>query len=183
MKALLDFIPLIVFFVLANQKNDILLATQGLLIAVVAVTLLQLILQKGKLLKSQWIVLGLTLVFGGLTLLFHDDVYIRWKSTVINLVFAAALVGSLFIGQKSLGERLLEPIFQLDRAGWRKVTLSIAGYFIVMALLHYLFAFVPALMPYWVSFKTFGGMIINIAAIALLFASLRHNIRPELRQR
>lgn len=182
MKALLDFIPLLVFLYLAKTQ-DVLVATQGLIIATVAVVALQLIQQKGKLMRSQWIVLALTLVFGGLTLAFHDDTYIRWKSPVVDTVFAIAFLLSPLFGGITLAQRLFQQIFNLSAPQWKRVNFSIAAYFLILAVLHYLFAFWPSLTPYWVDFKTIGSTVLNLAAIGLLFFSLRRSIRPELMQK
>jgi intracellular septation protein len=98
MKALLDFIPLIAFFVVARQ-NGILAAAGALLIATVIVYAIHFIRQKGKFDKQQWVVLLLTIVFCGGTLLLRDDVYLRWKSPIINGIFALTLFVSAAINK------------------------------------------------------------------------------------
>lgn len=176
MKALLDFIPLIVFFVLAKQQN-IFMATQGLMLSSVLVYGLHFFLQKGKLEKSQWITLVLTIAFGGLTLVLHDDVYLRWKSPVINWIFASAFVISPLIGKppQPLIQRLLGPVFDLSPQGWFRLNLVWAAFFAALGGLHLLFAFV--FPQWWIDFKVMGGTAIMITFIVLNFVALRKHLK------
>ena len=112
MKALLDYIPIIVFFYLyktadknnpthplltaigltgAESNNHIIVATAGLTFATLVVYGFLFVSQKFRLQKQQIFVLLMTVVFGGLTLALRDDFYIRLKAILINLGFALAL--------------------------------------------------------------------------------------------
>jgi intracellular septation protein len=179
MKALLDFLPLVVFFYLA-KTDTIFMATQGLLIASVAVYALHFVLQKGRLEKSQWITFLLTLAFGGLTLYLHDDLWLRWKSPIINWIFATAFLVSPMIGKNPipLVQRFLEPIFELTVSHWKILNAAWAVFFIVLGALHLVFAFVFPV--YWVDFKVFGSTAIMMSFIIGQFIFLRKYIKkPE----
>lgn len=181
MKALLDFVPLVVFFVLAKMKT-IFIATQGLLIASVAVYSLHFILQRGRLEKSQWITLLLTLAFGGLTLYLHDDIWLRWKSPIINWIFATAFLISPMVGKNPipLAERFLEPVFELTHSNWKKLNLAWATFFLVLGGLHLVFAFVfPKL---WIDFKVFGSTAIMLLFMAGQFVLLRNHLKSAENQ-
>ena len=105
MKQFFDFIPLLVFFVV-YKFVDIYYATGALMIATVlqiAVTWFTL----RKLEKTHLITLAMVLVFGGFTLFFHNDAFIKWKVTAINLLFAVALVLSQYVWHKPLIKQLL----------------------------------------------------------------------------
>ena len=179
MKALLDFVPLVVFFFLA-KTNTIFIATQGLLIASVAIYTLHFILQKGRLEKSQWITFVLTLAFGGMTLYLHDDMWLRWKSPIINWIFATAFLVSPLIGKTPipLVQRFLAPVFELTESAWKKLNFTWAIFFIILGGLHLLFAFV--FPQYWINFKVFGGTAIMIVFMIGQFVLLRNHLKkPE----
>jgi len=132
MKAFLDFIPLLVFFYLFKTQ-DVFVATQGLLLSTTAVYALHFGMQKGKLEKAQWITLFLTIGFGALTLMLHDDIYIRWKSTVINWLFGFVFIaGNYFtLGKgepKALTERLLGSVFENSLGSGRLTSLFLVAY-------------------------------------------------------
>lgn len=131
MQALLDFIPIALFLV-AFKFGDIFLATAVLLVA----TLLQVAWQwyrhrkvSGMLLTSA----ALVLVFGGITLYFHDERFILWKPTVLYALFAAAFVLSTVIGEKPLVERLLGHQLRAERRVWESATWQWALLFLAMA--------------------------------------------------
>lgn len=177
MKALLDFIPLIAFFYVA-KTHGILAGAGAILVATVAVAVIHLISQRGRLDKQQAITLILTVLFCGLTLLFHDDIYLKWKSTVINGIFAIALLISVFIG-KPLLQMAMKNIFTLTKSGWNKLTLAWTGYFILMAALQYYFAFYTS-EPTWINFKTYGWIPFMLVFMVGQFAILKNHLNPEI---
>ena len=179
MKALLDFIPLIAFFVVAKMYG-IISGAGAILVATLAVTLIHLVMQKGKLDKQQIVVLVLTVVFCGLTLLFQDDLFIKWKSTVINGVFALALIISVLLN-KPLLKLAMQNVFNLTQSGWNKFTLAWAGYFIVMAGLQYYFAFYTSEQT-WINFKTYGWLPVMLIFMIGQFVFLKNHLNPELTQ-
>ncbi|WP_299067856.1 septation protein IspZ [uncultured Psychrobacter sp.] len=177
MKALLDFIPLIAFFVVARQ-NGILAAAGALLIATVIVYAIHFIRQKGKFDKQQWVVLLLTIVFCSGTLLLRDDVYLRWKSPIINGIFALTLFVSAAIN-KPLMQLAMKEVFTLTMSGWKKLTVAWALFFILMGVLHYITAFTMS-DEAWINFKTYGWIPIMLVFIIAQFAVLKNHINPAL---
>jgi len=177
MKALLDFIPLLAFFYVAKTQG-ILAGAGAILIATVAVAVIHLITQKGRLTKQQAITLVLTVVFCGLTLLFHDDIYLKWKSTVINGIFAVALLISVLIGRPLL-EMAMKSVFNLTHSGWNKLTLAWVGYFVLMAGLQYYFAFYTSEQT-WINFKTYGWLPFMLVFMVSQFVILKSHINPEM---
>lgn len=177
MKALLDFIPLIAFFIAARTQG-ILAAAGALLIATVAVYAIHFIRQKGKFDKQQWIVLLLTVVFCGVTLLLRDDIYLRWKSPIINGVFAFTLFVSAAIN-KPLIQLAMKDVFVLTMSGWKKLTIAWALFFAFMGVLHYITAFTMS-DEAWINFKTYGWIPIMLVFIIAQFAVLKKYINPAL---
>lgn len=177
MKAFLDFIPLIAFFIAARQYG-ILAAAGALLVATLIVYAIHLVRQKGKLDKQQWVVLVLTILFCGVSLLLNDDVYLRWKSPIINGVFALALFISVAIG-KPLMQMAMKEVFHLSKAGWNKLTIAWGLFFVLMAVLHYITAFTMS-NEAWINFKTYGWIPIMLIFMIAQFMLLKNHINPEL---
>ena len=185
MKAFLDFIPLLVFFYLFKTE-DVFVATQGLLLSTTAVYALHFGMQKGKLEKIQWVTLFLTVGFCALKLILHNDLFIRWKSTVINWLFALVLVAGNYIHfgkseRKPLTERALGKVFEMPHTQWRKLAWIWAVYFLVMGVLHLWFAFVWK--DYWAIFKLISALpltiLFMIANFVYLKQYLKHPQKPE----
>ena len=172
MKQFFDFIHRMVFFAV-YKFYDIYTATAALMV----VTVLQIAITwftLRKLEKMHLITLGMVLVFGGFTLFFHDDAFIKWKVTVINLLFSAALLVSQFVLKKPLIKQMLGKEMQLPDAIWSRVNLAWAGFFAVAAATNTYIAFrLP--QEVWVNFKVFGllGMTL-LFTVATVFYLYRH---------
>lgn len=179
MTALLDFIPLIAFFIVSKQ-HGILAGAGALLVATLIVYTIFFIQQKGKLNKQQWITLILTIAFCGLSLAFRDDTFLKWKSTVINGIFALALIVSVMIG-KPLLRLAMKNFFNLTQSGWNKLTLAWSGYFIIMAGLQYYFAFFTN-DETWINFKTYGWIPVMLIFLVGQFVFLKNHVNPDLQQ-
>lgn len=177
MKALLDFIPLIAFFIVARQSG-ILAAAGALLIATLIVYAIHFIRQKGKLDKQQWVVLLLTVVFCGGTLLLRDDIYLRWKSPIINGIFAFTLLVSVAIN-KPLMQLAMKDVFSLSMSGWKKLTIAWALFFAMMGVLHYITAFTMS-DEAWINFKTYGWIPIMLVFVIAQFMILKKYVNPAL---
>ncbi len=177
MKALLDFIPLIAFFI-AARTNGILAAAGALLIATIIIYAIHFVRQKGKFDKQQWVVLLLTIVFCGGTLLLRDDIYLRWKSPIINGVFALTLLVSVALN-KPLMRLAMKDVFALSMGGWKKLTVAWALFFAMMGILHYITAFTMS-DEAWINFKTYGWIPIMLVFVIAQFALLKNHLNPAL---
>lgn len=172
MKQFFDFIPLLVFFAV-YKFYDIYIATEALMV----VTVLQSAIiwfTLRKLEKMHIITLTVVLVFGGFTLIFHDDTFIKLKVTAINLLFSAAFLVSQFVLKKPLIKQMLGKEMQLPDAIWNRVNLAWAGFFAVAAATNTYIAFhLPQAV--WVNFKVFGllGMML-LFTVATVFYLYRH---------
>ena len=157
MKFLLDFFPIILFFV-AYKVWGIYTATA---VAIVA-TVLQigyLRYRTGKIEPMQWVSLGVIVLFGGATLLAHDENFIKWKPTVLYWAFAAGLTISTLAFGKNLIRSLLGEQMSLPETVWKTLNWSWVAFFLVMGVINLLVAFALGLSTdAWVNFKMFGGM-------------------------
>lgn len=155
MKLLLDFFPIILFFV-AFKFAGIYVATA----VAIAATLIQigyLYYKHGKVEPMQWISLGVIVLFGGATLISHNDTFIKWKPTVLYWIMGGALLLGQLIFKKNLLKSLMGAQMELPETAWRMMNWSWTGFFAAMGVLNLWVAFHYDLDT-WVNFKLFGGL-------------------------
>ena len=117
-------------------------------------------------------------VFGALTLWLQDDVFIKMKPTIVNSLFAAALLGGLVFGKSLLGY-VFESAFRLDAEGWRKLTLRWGVFFIFLALLNEI-VWRNFSTDAWVAFKVWGIMPITlIFTFSQMPLIMRHSLEEK----
>ncbi len=178
MKLLFDLFPLLIFFG-AFKFYDIYLATAAAIIATfIQVTVFWL---KNRRFESIHIItLVIITFFGGLTILLRDDVFIKWKPTVVNWLFSGVIVGMLFFTKKSALEYVMGKQIALPNAIWRNLNWAWAGFFLLLGLLNLYVAFYYNLdadsavrTATWVNFKVFGllGLTLIFAVGQMLFLS------------
>lgn len=123
MKQFLDFLPLVVFFAF-YKLYDIYAATSALIVAT-AVVLIYSWVRYRKVEKMALITFVLVAVFGGLTIFFHNDEFIKWKVTVIYGLFAGALLVSQWVMKKPLIQRMLGKELSLPQPVWTKLNFTL----------------------------------------------------------
>ncbi len=139
MKILFDLFPILLFFV-AYKVADIYVATGVAILASVAqIGWLKL---RGRPIEvMQWVSLGIIVVFGGMTLVFHDETFIKWKPTVLYALFAGALaVGRAFFG-RNLIKSVMGAQLSLPEPIWHRLSLAWTVFFVAMAALNLLVAY------------------------------------------
>jgi intracellular septation protein len=144
-------------------QAPILLATA----VAIAATLCQigyLLARRRKVDAMLWVSLAIITVFGGATIYFHDETFIKWKPTVLYWCFAAALLISQVFMKKNLIRAMMEKQLALPESLWARVGLAWAAFFIAMGLLNLYVAFNYS-TDQWVTFKMFGGMGLMLAFI------------------
>ncbi|WP_280369284.1 septation protein A [Pseudomonas sp. BN411] len=168
MKQFIDFIPLILFFIVYKLEpravelaghtymlGGIFSATAVLIISSVIVYGAIFLLQR-RLEKGQWLTLVACLVFGGMTLAFHSETFLKWKAPVVNWLFALAFAGSHFIGDKPLIQRMMGHALSLPQAIWVRLNLAWIVFFLVCGCANLFVAF--TFHEFWVDFKVFGSL-------------------------
>ncbi|WED20705.1 septation protein A [Vibrio sp. JC009] len=159
MKQLIDFIPLIIFFAL-YKMYDIYVATGALIVATAVQIGLTYILYK-KVEKMQLITFVMVAVFGGMTIFFHDDNFIKWKVTIVYALFALGLTVTHFMG-KPLIKGMLGQEITLPDTTWNKINWAWVAFFCVCAVGNVYVAFSLPL-DVWVNFKVFGLLAATFA--------------------
>jgi intracellular septation protein len=165
MKFLFDLFPILLFFI-AFKVWDIYAAT-GVAIAATIGQIGYLKLRGRKVETMMWVSLAIIVVFGGATILLHDETFIKWKPTVLYWLFAVILLGSELFWRKNLIRSLMQgqQITMPDTA-WRTLNWSWIGFFSFMGLLNLYVAFNYS-TDTWVSFKLFGGMGLMLVFVIL----------------
>ena len=191
MKQFIDFIPLILFFIvykISPQAVDILghsfmvggiFSATAVLIASSIVVYGILYIQQGKLEKSQWLTLAGCLVFGSLTLAFHSETFLKWKAPVVNWVFALVFAGSHFIGDRLLIQRIMGHALSLPQPIWRKLNVAWIIFFIFCGAANLYVAF--TYQDFWVDFKVFGSLgmtVLFLVGQGLFLAKHMHDPDP-----
>ncbi|PQA52248.1 septation protein IspZ [Amnimonas aquatica] len=163
MKAWLDFLPIIAFFI-AYKLSGIYVAA-GVLMAAVAVIYGLVWWRERKLETSQWITVVATLVLGALTLGLHDEKFLQWKAPGVYVLLALLFLGSQFIGGKPLVQRMMAQAVTLPDAQWRGLNLAWVVFFLFAAVAN---GYVVLHFPeYWVDFKLFGSLGLTFLFIIL----------------
>lgn len=137
MQALYDLLPVVAFFV-AYKLADIYVAT-GVLIAATVVQVAVQWVRTRTVSRMVLVSAALVLLFGGATLLIHDELFIMWKPTVLYVLFAAVLVASHYVGDRPLVQRMLGSQIRADDRTWRITNASWAAFFLVLAAVNYAF--------------------------------------------
>lgn len=167
MKQLLEFIPLVLFFIVYK-----LFGIREASITLTIATIAQLIILKiiyGKIEKQQ-VFMGIAVVFfASLSAYLNDIKYLQWKVTIVYAIFALILLVGQFIFKKSLIKQLLGKEITLPDNVWKILNLGWATFFIFCMLINiYISLFLSE--DTWVNFKSFG--IIGLTLIATIITGI-----------
>jgi len=164
MKLLIDFFPIILFFV-AFKIWGIYVAT-GVAIAATVAQIAYLRLRQGKIEPMQWLSLGVIVVFGGATLLAQNETFIKWKPTVLYWLMGGALLVGQLVLRKNLIKSLMGRQMELPEAAWNAMNWSWIGFFAAMGALNLWVAY-EFDTETWVNFKLFGGLGLMLVFIVV----------------
>ena len=165
LKLALDLGPLVLFFI-GNARFGIFAATAIFMVAVLATLAISYVLTR-RLPVMALVSAVIVTVFGGLTLVLHDETFIKMKPTLIYGLFGATLLFGL-VTRKPLLEMVFDSVFSLKEEGWRKLTLRWSLFFFAMAVLNEI-VWRTTSTDTWVSFKVFGAV-----PLTFLFAALQY---------
>jgi len=145
------------------EQAPILLATAVAIIATIAQ--IGYLLVRGKKVDAMlWVSLAIIVVFGGATIYFHNEAFIKWKPTVLYWAFALALVGAQLVMNKNLIRLMMKAQIDLPDPIWTRLNMAWAAFFATMGVINLYIAFnFPT--STWVNFKLFGFMGLMIAFV------------------
>jgi len=175
MKFLFDFFPVFLFFV-TYYAYDIYVAT--------AVTIGASFLQVGlfwykfrRFEKMHVITLAIITLMGGLTLILQNEMFIKWKPTVVNWLFGVVFLGSQFIGKRPVVQRMMSHAIELPDAVWTRLNLGWVLFFITMGIVN-LYVVYNYDTDTWVNFKLFGMMGLTLAFVILQAFYITRHTKP-----
>jgi intracellular septation protein len=186
LKLMLDLGPLLLFFlansrpalflplvspmlpadIASGERGGIFVATAIFMVAVLLALAVSYVLT-GRLPAMPLITAVIVLVFGSLTLVLHDEHFIKLKPTIIYVLFGAVLLSGLAAGKPLLG-MVFDSVFHLTEEGWRKLTVRWALFFFALAILNEI-VWRSQSTDVWVSFKVFG-----VVPLTFVFAALQY---------
>lgn len=164
MKLLFDFFPILLFFISFKFFGIYIATATTMAASIVQVGLYWLKHRRFEMLHM--ITLFVVVIFGGSTLLLHNDLFIKWKPTAIYWVFALAFFGSQFIGKKPLIERMLGGQMTLPNKIWQRLNYSWIIFFIIMGIAN-VYVLYHFSTNAWVNFKLFGTLGLTVVFLIL----------------
>lgn len=165
LKLALDIGPLVLFFA-ANARFGIFVATAAFMVAVLAALAVSYAMTR-HIAIMPLVTAVIVLIFGTLTLVLHNDTFIKLKPTIIYVLFGGTLLGGLAFGKTFLGI-LFDSVFDLTEEGWRKLTWRWALFFFALAVLNEI-VWRNFSTDFWVSFKLFG-----VVPLTFLFGAAQY---------
>ncbi len=155
MKLALDFFPILLFFVAYKFANIYVATAVAIGGAVLQLAYARLILKRID--PMLWLSFGIVTIFGTLTLVLHNPVFIKWKPTVLYWSMGLGLVLSAFVFRRNLIRKMVGTQMTLPDVIWNRLNLAWAIFFILMGGANLLVAFNFSEST-WVNFKLFGSM-------------------------
>ena len=152
-KLFIDIGPLAIFFIYYKLSGDLIDAILPLMLATVVAVIISYILEN-KIPIMPTLGAGIVVIFGGLTIIFDNKIFIFMKPTIINIIFAGILYGGIIL-KKPLLKYLLGSALKLEEDGWIILTQRWIAFFIALAVLNEI-VWRTMSEEFWVSFKVFG---------------------------
>lgn len=186
MKFLYDLFPLLLFFA-AFKFYDIYAAT-AVAIAASFAQVGYFWFRHHRVETMHVVTLAVIAVFGGLTLLLHDDTFIKWKPTLVYWILGALVLASQWFGRKTIVERMMSAQIALPAQVWKRLNLSWGIFFAALGALNLYVAFYYGLdldaetrQGIWVNFKVFGllGITLLFVVVQAFFMSKHMQDKPE----
>lgn len=202
MKFFLDFFPVLLFFLVykffgdlppnlvdmanslpvvridpAEPRDAIYFATLVLILATIVQNIAHFLIYR-KLEKMHLISLGILVAFGSLTLAFKDPLFIKWKVSIFNWFFGAAIIGSQFIGKTPLIERMMAQAISVPAKIWRQINMSWGLFFLLVGVVNIYVAYNYS-EDIWVDFKLFGVLGMTFVFMIIQGLYLAKHALPE----
>ena len=171
--------PIIPEAVATGERAGIFVATAVFMVAILAALVVSYVLTR-RLPVMAVVSAVVVLVFGGATLFFQNETFIKLKPTIIYLLFAGTLFGGL-VFRKPLLAMVFDQVFHLTDEGWRKLTVRWALFFLALAVLNEI-VWRTQSTDTWVTFKVFGVMPLTFIFAALQYPLLMKHDASEAKK-
>jgi len=158
MKFLFDFFPVLLFFITfklyEEPKEGMMMATAVIMVATV-IQMSVTWIRSRKIEKMHLITLILVMILGSATLILQNEMFIKWKPTIVNWLFGLVFLASQFIGNKPIVRRMMESQLTVPDSVWIRLNLAWSLFFIAMGLIN-LYVVYNFDTNTWVNFKLYG---------------------------
>ncbi|MCL2656908.1 MAG: septation protein A [Betaproteobacteria bacterium] len=176
MKFLFDVFPVLLFFI-AYKFADIYTAT-GVAIAATFLQIGWAWFVRKKVEPLMWFTFAIIMIFGGLTLILHNPIFIKWKPTAIYWSMAAAMAIARWGFGRNAAESVMGQQIKLPQPIWARLNYSWMGFFTFMGALN-LFVALNFSESAWVNFKLFGGTGLMLIFVVIQSLMLSRHIGKE----
>lgn len=176
MNSIIELFPVLIF-VVAYYLADIFTAT-ALAIAASIIQVGVFWFRDGEVKKKHLITLVMIAIFGGLTLALQDEMFIKWKFTVVSWLFALVIIGSQFIGEKTIIERLMGANFDLPKTIWLRANAATAGLMFFEGVIN-IYVMYNFDTDTWFNIKFYGMTALTMAFMLMLGLYLAKNSKDE----
>jgi len=171
MKQIIDFLPVVAFFgVWLATGRDIYYATAALMGAAV-IQLAVFKLKAWPIPGQVWFVFWAAMIFGTMTLVFRNPLFIQWRPTVVNWILALVIIGSRFVGRGNYVQRALGKVMVLPDRAWRALTYGWAGVFALSGTVNIWVAYTFS-EDAWVYYKFVSGFVVSFLLVGGSFIYL-----------
>lgn len=164
MKIFYDFLPIVLFFVSYKMWGIYVATGVAILASILQVSGYWLRFRKTE--NMQMITLIVVVILGGATLLLKDELFIKWKPTVIYWAFGVAFTVSHFVGKRNLIQRLMDNKLHLPISVWNRLNMAWSVFFVILGFVN-LYVVYNFSTDAWVNFKLFGTLILMILFVIL----------------
>ena len=190
MKQLFEFLPLVLFFTAYQMDGKVLSvgtwshtfdgifsATAVLMISSVASWLFASVWERKNDRRLMWMTIAI-IIFGAATLILRDQRFIQWKPTVFNWVLALVFLGSHFIGQRPVLQRLLGGQLVLPQNIWTRLSMLWIGNFTVVGALNLIVAYQYE-ESFWVAYKLYSSIGFTLLLMLLTIAIVAPHLKDQ----
>ncbi|MEK9585669.1 MAG: inner membrane-spanning protein YciB [Halieaceae bacterium] len=190
MKQLLEFLPLVLFFTAYQMDGEVLSvgtwshtfdgifsATAVLMISSVASWLFASVWERKNDRRLMWVTIAIV-IFGAATLILRDQRFIQWKPTVFNWVLALVFLGSHFIGQRPVLQRLLGGQLSLPQHIWTRLSMLWIGNFTVVGALNLMVAYQYE-ESFWVAYKLYSSIGFTLLLMLLTIVIVAPHLKDQ----
>ena len=177
MKALNDYFSVACFFIAWLITHSIYTATLTGIIAICLQVFVLLCLRK-KISGLQWITLAVWVIFGGMTLLFHNPIFIQWKPTIFYWALSLILIINRYTSKKPLLKRAMGDKIEMPDNIWGSMAMQWGIFLIVMGIVNLAVAYHFS-MQTWIYFKLFGCLAITMVFAVAQSLLLAKHIKPK----
>ncbi|AEO08627.1 intracellular septation protein A [Buchnera aphidicola str. Ak (Acyrthosiphon kondoi)] len=153
MKQILNILPMFIFFIFYNFY-DIFVASGALIVTSGLICVLHWFIYN-EVDKIGLFSFFIIFFFGSLTIFFHNSQFIKWKITIIYIIFSIILLISQFLTKKPMIQRFLEKDIKISNIYWRRINFFWSLFFLFCGILNIYIAFYFSETT-WVNFKVFG---------------------------